>query len=151
MRLRHWILPLVLCIPIIQVAPAQSDDWGGVKQLPQGQKIKVVTADGRSHQGAVRSVTDDAIQLENNFTAAKQDVRRVQIRHGGHRVRNALIGAGVGAGAGAAIGARLDSKNNGFVGNYGVAIGTPAFAGVGPLIGAVLPSHGRWHEVYRVR
>ena len=150
MRLRHWILPLVLCVLILQKAPAQNNDWGVVKQLPQGQKIKLVTADRKSHQGAVQSVTDDSIQLENGFTAARQDVRRVLIQSGGHRGRNALIGGAIGAGVGLGIGAGIDSGLGGYSRNGGKEVATPAFAVVGIVIGALLPSHG-WHEVYRGR
>jgi hypothetical protein len=150
MKLLRWVLPLVLFVPFAQFTQAQSDDWGIVKQLPQGQKVKVVTADRKSHQGAVQSVTDNSIQLENGFTAAKQDVRIVLIGHGGHHLRNAVIGAGIGAGTGAGVGAAFDSQS-GFWGNNGVKVGVPAFAVVGLAIGAVIPSHGRWHEVYRAR
>lgn len=148
MKLRYWILPLVLFVPLAQISPAQGDDWVVVKQLPHGQKVKVVTADGKSHQGAVESVTDDAIHLENNFTAQKQDVRRVLMHSGGHRGRHALIGAAIGAGAGLVTGAALDSGSKGFFGKAGIAIATPGFAAVGLLIGLALPSHGKWHEVY---
>ncbi|MGB6975295.1 MAG: hypothetical protein WBD67_11485 [Terracidiphilus sp.] len=152
MKLRYWILPLLLLAPLAQISQAQNDDWPVVKQLPHGQKIKVVTADGKSHKGAVESVTDDSILLKNNQTFKKQDVRQVLMRKGGHRGRNALIGAAIGAAAGLGIGAALDSGGKGEIvnfGNKGIAIATPGLAAVGLLIGAALPSHGKWFEVYR--
>lgn len=144
MKIRVWILPVVLCALFAQQALAQSDDWGVVEQLKQGQPVKITTLNGKSHAGAVQSVTDHSIQLENNFSAGRQDVRRVQIRSGGHRGRNAAIGAAIGAGAGAGIGASLHSYGE----NKVIGIGAAGFAGVGLLIGLAVPSHG-YHEVYR--
>lgn len=146
MKLRAWILPLILFFPFAQISLAQNEDWGVVKQLPQGQKVKVVTTDGKSHTSALESVTDDSIQLKN-FTASKQDVKQVLMLSGGHRGRHALIGAAIGAGVGLGIGVKLDDDS--YTQNKAKEIAIPGLAALGALIGVALPSHGKWREVYR--
>lgn len=151
MNLRRWILPIAIFVSLSQLSFAQTDDWAIVKQLSSGQKVKVVTADGKSHVGDVQLVTDDAIRIGNDQTIQKQEVRRVQLQIPGHRGRNVLIGAGIGAGVGLGLGAAAGCGKGDwcFVSRgQAIAVGAPLFAGIGAGIGAFLPSHARWHEVY---
>jgi hypothetical protein len=153
MSLRRWILPIAVFVALSQVSFAQTNDWATVKLLLPSQKVKVMTADGKSYAGSIQSVTDDSIRIGKNQLIQKQDVRQILLRTPGHRGRNALIGAGIGAAVGLGVGAATGCGKNGnwcFVSRgEAIAVLTPFFGGAGAGIGALLPSHGGWHEVYR--
>jgi hypothetical protein len=144
----------------VDASPNQSN-WEKLKQLSSGQEIQVVQNDTKSTRGNFRSVTDEAIVVSlgsGEQTISRQSILRVSSKGRGHRVRNALIGAGIGAGAGLGVGAVADShdkcKQGGIclniLPNGGKEIGTPLGALGGAIVGAVL-STGGWHEIYRAR
>lgn len=151
MSLRNWILPIAVFVALSQLSFAQTNDWATVKLLLPSQKVKVVTADGKSYAGSIQSVADDSIRIGKNQLIQKQDVRQILLRTPGHRGRNALIGAGIGAAVGLGLGAAAGCEKNDwcFVSRgEAIAVGMPFFGGVGAGVGALLPSHGGWHEVY---
>lgn len=83
-------------------------NWDKLKQLSVGQDVQVVQNDAKSNRSSFRSVTDEAIVVSTatgEQTISRQSILRVSSKGKGHRVRNALIGAGIGAGGGAGIGA----------------------------------------------
>jgi len=134
---------------------AQASEWNVLQQLSAGQQIKVALNGGKSYHGSFQSATDAALVIHagnSEQALPRADVRRVLLKTGGHRGRNALIGAGVGAGAGLGAGAAIDNdcSKTSIVctGNKGKAILTPVFALLGAGIGALIPSGG-WHEIYR--
>lgn len=140
---------------IPQLCSAQGAGWDGLRQLAQGQKVKVELNDGKSYQGTFQSVSDEAVVVNikaGSRTFGQPDIRRVLSKTGGHRGRHVLLGTAIGAGVGLGIGAAVDNgcTKSSIVctGNAGKAIGTPLFAALGAAIGAILPSGG-WHEVYR--
>jgi len=129
--------------------------WDKLKKLSSGQEIQVVQNGAQSTTGNFRSVTDEAIVVSaatGEQTINRQSVVRVSSKGHGHRMRNALIGAGIGAGAGAGFGAATAHCGNGFCigATRGEVIGVITGIGaiVGALVGAVLPTGG-WHEIYR--
>lgn len=154
MGLNRWVAFGILAAfsPLLS---AQSNDWAVVKQLAPGQKVKLVTAEGKSLVGAVQSVSDDTIRFGNNRSIGKQDVRSVLLRSPGHRGRHALIGLGVGAAGGvefgAAAGCDVHSTTNWcFISRpEAIAVTAPLFGGLGAGVGALLPAGGSWREVYR--
>ena len=150
MRLRLRILPVALLLALSQLSFGQTHDWATVKLLLPGQNVKVVTADGKSRAGSVRSVSDDSIQL-GKHSIRKEDVRQVLLRAPGHRGRHALIGLGIGAGAGVGVGfaAPLPEHDTWDSRGQQIAFAIPLCAAIGAGIGALLPAHRRWHEVYR--
>ena len=149
MSLRRWILPVTILVSLSQTSFAQTNDWAAVKQLLANQKVKIETADGKSHVGTVRTVTDDGIQMRKNLLIQKQDVQQIRLWSPGHHARNALIGFGVGAGVGVSIGAACGGKDSFVSRGACMAVGAPLFGGLGAGIGLLLPSRGEWHEVYR--
>jgi hypothetical protein len=129
--------------------------------LSAGQEIQVVQNDAKSSRSNFRSVSNEAIVVSTasgEQTLSRQSVLRVSSKGKGHRMRNALIGAGIGAGAGLGIGAAMDAHDKCSQGglcfdilpNGGKEIVTPLGAIVGAIVGAVLPTSG-WHEIYRAR
>lgn len=149
MSFPRWILLFAMLVCLSQMCFAQTSDWAIVNQLVSSQKVKVQTTDGKSHVGKVQSVTDDSIVVGKNQSIQKQDVQQVLLWSPGHHGRNALIGLGVGAGVGLALGASCSEKNSFVSRGQCMAVGAPFFGGVGAGIGALLPSHGKWLEVYR--
>lgn len=145
------ILTIALLVGLSQLSSAQTRDWATVKLLLPGQNVKVITADGKSRAGSVQSVSDDAIRIGKNRLIRRQDVRQVLLRAPGRRGRHALIGLGIGAGAGLGLGFATPLPENDAWDSRGqeVAIAMPFCAGIGAGIGALLPAHGRWHEMYR--
>ena len=134
---------------------AQNPAWDSLKQVTNGQKIRVVLTDKKSYTGELRSVSDDAIVIHTNGadqSVPRQSVKQVYSRRPGHRGRHALIGAAIGAGAGLGTGAAIDAdcspQSIVCTGNKGKAIATPLFGLLGAAIGAALPTGG-WQEIYR--
>ena len=149
MHLRRWILAIAIVLSFFQRSFAQKNDWAVMNQLLSGQRIKVETVDHKSHVGNVQLATEDAIQIGNRQLIQKQDVQRVLVWSPGRHGRNALIGLGIGAGVGAVSGATCNPKDSFFNQGECIAVFAPFFGGLGAGIGALLPSHGRWHEVYQ--
>lgn len=149
MCLRVWVRPLVLSVCFAQLSLAQTSQWAVVSQLAPGQKVKVETTDGKSHVGKVQSVSSDGIQIGKEQLIQKSEIQRVRLWNPGHHGRNALYGLGLGAGFGIAVGTSCGGKDYFFSKGACMAVAAPLFGGVGAAIGAVLPSSGSWHEVYR--
>jgi hypothetical protein len=154
MRLHRW-LAFGIFVFLSSLLCAQSNDWALVQQLAPGQKVKVVRADGKSFEGAVQSVTDDAIRIGSGLSVPKQEIQRVLLKSPGRHGRNALIGLGVGAGVGVGFGAATgcDVHNTNswcfFSRREVMAVAAPLFGGLGAGIGALVPSGRRWREIYR--
>ena len=152
MYVRRWSLLLTVLISLSKISYAQSTDWAIVMNLVPGQKVQVGTKDGKSYVGKVQSITDDELRIGKDQSLAKQDVQRVRLWSSGHHGRNALIGLGVGAGTGAIFGAASCGGNDAwFSRGQCVAVSAPLFGGLGAAIGALVPSHGKWREVYEVK
>ncbi len=131
-------------------------DWGNVKRLGPGEKIRVSMSDRKSYQGDLRRASEDSIVLataSGEQSLPRAGVVRLATKHPGHRARNTLIGLGIGAGAGLAIGAATDHGCNGncfFGNNVGKEILTPFGAIVGTVVGVLWPTGG-WKDVYRAK
>ena len=149
MRFSRWILSVAVLASLSPIAFGQTSDWGILRQLVPGQKVKVETADGKTHVGKVESTTDGVLQLRKDQLLQRQDVQRVSIWNSGHHGRNALVGLGAGAAFGIAAGASCGTDSIVSRGQC-MAVGAPLFGGVGAGIGALLPSHGGWREIYRI-
>ena len=157
---RTDFVPLLFLALALIISPslraADNSDWANLKQLTPGQKTKVSLTDGKSYQGDLQSLSDDAVVLHfatGDQTFARQTVQRVSIKRNGHRGRHALIGAAIGAGAGLGFGIAVDNCSPTVIvctGNKGKGILTPAFALIGAGIGALLPARA-WQVIYRSR
>ena len=149
MCVRRWSVLLVLLVLWSPISFAQASDWAIVMNLVPGQKVKVATRDGKSYVGKVQSITDDELRIGKDQELSKQDVQRVQLWSSGHHGRNALIGLGVGAGTGAIFGAASCGGTDAwFTRGECAAVSAPFFGGLGAAIGALVPSHGKWREVF---
>jgi len=164
-----------------QDSKGRSRSWDNLKSLTPGQEIRVEMNNVKSYlgefpvvmnnvkyyQGEFESLSDNGITLRQTAgeqTLARKDVLRISWKGQNHRTRNAVIGAVVGAGAGLGIGLAANnviwSHANCYLGVFYCdyppnphweIIGPPVVALAGAAIGAVIPSSGGWHEVYRAR
>jgi hypothetical protein len=154
---------LALCVPGFSQSPALphgKSGWNNVTALARAAEVQVNLSGSRIVRGGVLNVTEDSLAVnsatgEETFT--RQQVLRVSVRKPSRRGRNALIGLGIGAGAGVGIGAASVSKSCPGLGSFpcspgleAMAVGVGIFtgAGVGAVIGALIPTGG-WREVYR--
>ena len=144
----------LLIVSAAATAAAQKADWARVTSLPIGSEIRVSEDGGKSYRGQLQNVTADSLVImaaASQQTLPRQQIKKIDTKAEGHRLRNTLIGLGVGAGAGLGIGAGSDSTCNPhcFLGNnIGKAVFTPIGAIVGTIVGVAWPT-GRWHEIYR--
>jgi len=152
MCIRRWVVFVTALVSLSSVSLAQTSEWAIVKQLALGKKVQVETADGRSRVGKVKSVTDDELRIGKDEVILQRDVQRVRLRSSGHHGRNALIGLGVGAGIGAgfAVGS-CGGQDAWFSRGQCAAVSAPLFGGLGEAIGALLPSRGKWLDLYQVK
>lgn len=148
-RVARRILTVAILFCMSRLSFAQTSDWTVVTQLFSGQKVKVETGDGKTHLGKVLSTSPDAIRLEKNQLIQKDEIQHILLWSPGHHGRNALIGLAVGAGIGVAFGAGCGGRDAIVSRGACMAVGAPFFGGIGAGVGALLPSRGRWHEVYR--
>lgn len=120
--------------------------------LSTGEQINVVDVNGGAHRGLLTAVSEDSISLQSGskpFTVERARVRRVQVRSGARRLRNALIGAGIGF----AIGLTVDQTFGKFLrnessGDGGRGLTYATSIGVLGGIGAAMPGY---RTVYRSR
>jgi hypothetical protein len=130
-----------------------AQSWETLSELKPGDRIKVVDAAGETHAGSFASVSASAITLTTStgeLAVERARVRRVQVRSGSRRLRNALIGAAVGV----AFGAAVDQSLGAYLRNEaGEQSGARAVSYAAPIaifggIGAAIPSY---RTVYRAR
>jgi hypothetical protein len=136
-------------LTIVPVLIAQS--WDEVRSLKPGDHVKVRDATGEEQKGELRAVSPETITISDGGverTIARTSIRRVQVRSGSRRVRNALIGAAIGVAVAVTVdqtlGAYLRNESN--TSGRGIIYAAPI--GLGSGIGAALPAY---RTVYRVR
>ncbi len=132
----------------------EKGNWDNVKQLAEGQEIKVVLNGAKAYRGHFLSVTDEAVRVAlptGPVTFTREEIVRVSSKAGSHRGRNAAIGAAIGFGSGFAMGAGYcsGSSRGDCVAIAGTYLGA-LLAGGGAGVGALLPSEA-WRDVYRAR
>ena len=88
--------------------------WEDLRLLKLGEKIQVIQKDLKSRTGSFVCFSDDSVSLKapnGDKNVSRIEVLRVS-RHGGKRLRKALIGAAAAGGAGAEIGAAAGECSN---------------------------------------
>jgi hypothetical protein len=128
-------------------------NWNNVSTLAPGTDVRVEVSGQSATRGRLERVTDDSVVLtaaKSQQTFARPQIVRISQRKEGHRVRNALIGAGIGAGAGLGVGLAAGRCTQFCIVSPGLIRGALAGAGavVGAFVGVILPSGG-WKEVYK--
>ena len=128
-------------------------NWANLNQLVTGAEIRVTLANGNTLRGFMQRVTAESLAINattSQETLSRQEIRRVDLKRPGHRLRNTLIGFAVGTGAGLAAGAVADAKAGPglWLPNSGKEVFSPIGAVIGTVVGVALPTGG-WREVYR--
>ena len=149
----------LLLVPVFGLGECAQDCWDDLKQLAQGQQIRIVLNDAKSYTGQFQSVTDAGIVVRlatGDQAFERQSVLRVSAQGKSHRGRNALIGLAVGTGAGIIVGVASPELGQGKCAQgscvNAASIALPGVVGavVGAGLGTAIPTHG-WHDVYRAR
>jgi hypothetical protein len=125
------------------LSAADRSSWDEVTRLPSGNVVRVTDKTGKQTKGSFVSASANAIVLSDKSSQVSIDranVRRIE-KKPGHRVRNALIGAGIGLAAGIAIdqtlGTILRNEAGEDAGARALTILAPTaiFGGIGALTG----------------
>ena len=140
------LIASLLLSPVVSAQTA-TNDWSALKAVATGSKLSVKLKTGKTVEGRLAGVTDDALSLsvKNKPTDLKrEDVRSVYEVMGKSATKATLIGMGVGAGGGAALGAAADSASDGFetIDNVATAALAVVGAGAGALVGYLLGKGG---------
>lgn len=131
--------------PVPAGAPAllaqEADNWPLLRGINPGQNTHVHLFDGKRHSGGFISTTGDNIVIRvrtGDQTFTKDQIKKVSVRKGSKRWRNAAIGAAIGA---ASIGILFVAQEGGDAGAP-FTVGAIAFYGViGGGIGALFPGY----------
>jgi len=145
----------LLALSAMAGQPQALSDWSSVTRLPPESDLRLILSNGRTLSGILVAATSASLTLNvstGQEVHRRQDIRRVQLRGQGRRLRNALVGFGVGAGVGLVAGVGVDRSRSrdsfNIVPNAGVLVLTPIGGIVGTVIGVAWPSGG-WRDVYR--
>ena len=151
MCIRRWTLFVAMLVSFSSMMRAQSD-WAIVGQLAAGKKVQVETTDGKKYVGKLQSISEDELRVGRNPAVRRQNVLRVRLQSSGHHGRNAMIGVGVGAAVGVGFGVgSCGGKDAWFSRGQCAAVSAPLFGGIGAVIGALLPSRGKWQDLYQTK
>ncbi len=146
----HHAIVLIPILALVATGQAPTSNWDNVKMMAPGTGVRVTAGNSKPVRGKLESVTDNDLVVEAGTSTqsfSRLDIRRLEVKKKGHRVRNTFIGLGVGTAAGVGIGAAQSSGCTVFLCDlaplvYG-AIGLVA----GTVTGLVWPTGG-WRQVY---
>ncbi|MFL6332404.1 MAG: hypothetical protein ACJ754_03585 [Pyrinomonadaceae bacterium] len=146
LRLCLALFASLLLSPAVSAQTANGD-WSALKAVETGSKLSVKLKSGKTVEGRLTGVNDDALSLSVKSKPAdlkREDVQSVYQVRGKSAAKGALIGLGVGAGAGAALGAAADSSSDGLEGiDAAVTAGlTVLGAAAGALTGFLIGKSG---------
>ena len=131
----------------------EAQSWDTLRALKPGDHIKVIDSAAATHTGVFSAFSADAISLTTGageLAIERARVRRVQVRSGSRRGRNAIIGAAIGV----ALGATVDQTLGAYFRNEaGETSGARAITYVAPIaifgsLGAAFPAY---RTIYRAR
>jgi len=120
--------------------------WDNLRQVREGQKVRIVRMDLKSHEGAFRGYTGDGIRIDTgqgDITVLRADVFRVTALYNTRRAKRVLLACAIGAGAGLAVGAIADARRMSELGeeHFGAVLGLMIGAGAGAAAGLAVPEH----------
>jgi len=129
---------------------AEADNWSLLRGVNPGQDTHVHLLDGKRNTGGFISATDTEIvirQRTGDRAFPKDRIKKINVRKGAKRWRNAAIGAAIGA---AAVGTALAityAVSDGHDSDYSlIGAAMSGYAVIGAGIGAAFPGY---HTIYR--
>ena len=132
---------------LIFLASLHAQSWDSLRAV-QGQHVKVTDSSGATHKGVCQTVSADAITLEGTAAIERGKVRRVEVRSGARRVRNAVIGVAIGVAVGVTVDHTVGTYMRNETGDSARAVTYVAPIALFGGIGAALSGY---RTVYRVR
>lgn len=144
-------LAFALSAILLTATPLDKSDWRNVVGLPIGEKVHVTRTNQTKMKAEFVSATADSLTIRNKtgeIIIPKAEVRRVGQPARSKRGRHAAIGAGIGATAAATVVAvAVRGAGWDFYTWIAFAIGVASWAGIGALIGVLIPSVPAIYEV----
>jgi hypothetical protein len=131
--------------------PLQAQSWEALGSLKPGDRVRILDVAGLDHNGSFVEVASGAITVRSgngDVNVERARVRRVAVRSGSRRLRNAVIGAGIGL----AIGLVVDNTLGVRLRNEGQeSSGARAATYIGPiaLFGGLLAARPAYQTIYR--
>jgi hypothetical protein len=128
---------------------AQADGWPLLRGINPGQVTHVHLLEGKLHSGGFISTTDANIVIRlrtGDQTFAKDQIKKVSVRKGSKRWRNAAIGAAIGA---ATIGILFAANDGGDADSSFIAGAIVAYGVIGGGIGALFPGYDTLYRIPR--
>ena len=136
---------------ILACIQTAAQSWEDLRSLKPGDSIKVMDTGRREQKGAFAALSADAISLRTGnreVSIERTRVRRVQIRSGSRRARNAAIGAAVGV----AIGVTVDQTLGAYLRNESNGSGRPVtYIAPIALFGGLAAAFPGYRTLYRAR
>lgn len=110
-------LTLITSLLLSHVVSAQTvgNDWSALKAVETGSKLSVKLKTGKTVEGRLTGLTDDALSLSVKNKPAdlkREEVQSVYQVRKKSATKGTLIGLGLGAGGGAALGAAGASSDD---------------------------------------
>jgi hypothetical protein len=130
----------LLCALATAAVGQDRHDWQSLAQLQAGERVRVSLKTGPLN-GEFQKWTPQAVTVAT-VTARREDVLKIErYRHGRSRGEHIAIGAVIGFGGGFAAGASV--RLYGASRPQGGAYFGGVLAGIGALVGAILPVHSK--------
>jgi hypothetical protein len=151
------LIVLVLAAPALATEETKNArDWASLAGCSPAPEIRVTPARGARVRGAFVSASADSLVIrtaKSERALARGEVKRVEVKVPGRRVKHMLTGMAVGAGGGGLLVAAANATPcTGVIcirpDMNATAKAVSLFAVLGALTGAVLPAGG-WKEIYR--
>ena len=132
---------------------AESDrtSWNNLAKAKRGEEVEIVSNDAMSYKGTLKSWNDGGIVAQvstGEMTFTRSDVMRVARHKPSHRLRHTVVAAGIGGAVGGIFSTTCGRSLACPIGSKKVAV-TSVTAGLGALVGVVLPSGQGWEVIYR--
>ena len=142
---------LRLSLLLVCLLPLGAQSWDDVRALRPGDHVKVLDDQKSEHQGTLTSVPAEMLNLaEGKGTVAipRANIRRVQVRSGSRRARNAAIGVAIGV----AVGVTADQTLGAYFRNESGESGARAVTYIAPiaLFGGITAALPAYRTVYRI-
>jgi hypothetical protein len=147
------LIVLVLAAPALAKGETKNARaWASLAGCSPASEIRVTPAHGARVRGAFVSASADSLVIrtaKGERALARGEVKSVEVKVPGRRVKHTLIGMAVGAGGAGLITAAVHAEKWGTPIDETVRLAS-VLAALGALTGAVLPAGG-WKEIYRVQ
>jgi hypothetical protein len=146
-------------VGVLIAFPAQSQQATDQTLLAPGMRVRIAAPEVLPHRlvGEISAIDEDTVTVESSASHMTVSIPRVKIDRVelSEGMRSRWVDGGIGAATGAATGAITCAEDNSHSSHGYVRVSTTAVAaacgvvgaGIGALIGALIPPGERWHRM----